>query len=120
MIKYVADNPKQRYSYRKSGISGCGRTSMQRGGRTCRRISLHVHIATLAIMTLLVVAPATGDPASPIRIGASLSFEGKYAEPSEMIRIGYEMWIDKVNASGGLLGRPVEMILYDDQSDPDG
>ncbi len=75
-------------------------------------------IRILIILALLfaLVEPVHSGPA-PIRIGASLSFEGKYAEPSEMIRYGYEMWIDQINAKGGLLGRPVKLILYDDQSD---
>ena len=56
---------------------------------------------------------------APVRIGASLSLGGQYAEPSHMVRLGYDMWVDQVNARGGLLGRPVELILYDDQSDLD-
>jgi branched-chain amino acid transport system substrate-binding protein len=55
--------------------------------------------------------------AEPIRVGGSLSDSGKYAEPSRMIRAGYELWADQINARGGLLGRPVELILYDDRSD---
>ncbi len=67
-------------------------------------------------MVCLSVFPAQGGPKA-IRVGASLSFDGKYAEPSKMMRIGYQMWIDRINTHGGLLGRPVELILLDDQSD---
>ncbi len=53
----------------------------------------------------------------PIRIGASLPLTGDFAEPGEAARRGYEVWMEMVNDSGGLLGRPVEMVIKDDQSD---
>jgi branched-chain amino acid transport system substrate-binding protein len=64
-------------------------------------------------------ATDTGGEASgePIRIGASLPLTGEFAEPGEAARRGYEVWMEMVNESGGLLGRPVEMVIKDDQSD---
>lgn len=53
----------------------------------------------------------------PIRIGASLPLTGDFAEPGEAARRGYEVWMEMVNEAGGLLGRPVEMVIKDDQSD---
>ncbi len=53
----------------------------------------------------------------PIRIGASLPLTGDFAEPGEAARRGYEVWMEMVNDGGGLLGRPVEMVIKDDQSD---
>jgi branched-chain amino acid transport system substrate-binding protein len=55
--------------------------------------------------------------AKPIRIGASASLTGALAGTKNMV-IGYELWRDDVNAAGGLLGRPVELVIYDDQSTP--
>ena len=52
-----------------------------------------------------------------ILIGATVSLEGKYSEPSSMVRNGYKMWERDVNQRGGLLGLPVKLILYDDKSD---
>jgi branched-chain amino acid transport system substrate-binding protein len=52
----------------------------------------------------------------PIRIGATVSLSGKYQEPSAMMREAFKLWAKQVNARGGLLGRPVQLILYDDQS----
>ncbi len=57
--------------------------------------------------------------AAPIRIGATVSLEGKYAEPSSSIRDSFKLWEKQVNERGGLLGRPVELILYDDKSNAD-
>ena len=53
----------------------------------------------------------------PIRIGASLPLTGDFAEPGEAARRDYEVWMEMVNDAGGLLGRPVEMVIKDDQSD---
>jgi branched-chain amino acid transport system substrate-binding protein len=53
----------------------------------------------------------------PIRIGASLPLTGEFAEPGEAAKRGYEVWMEMVNEAGGLLGRPVEMVIKDDQSD---
>ena len=59
-----------------------------------------------------------GEPTGePIVIGASLPLTGDFAEPGEAARRGYEVWMEMVNEAGGLLGRPVEMVIKDDQSD---
>jgi branched-chain amino acid transport system substrate-binding protein len=64
-------------------------------------------------------ATDTGGEASgePIRIGASLPLTGEFAEPGEAAKRGYEVWMEMVNEAGGLLGRPVELVIKDDQSD---
>ena len=55
----------------------------------------------------------------PIRLGATVSLEGKYAETSFMIQNAYKLWVEQINTRGGLLGRPVKLILYDDKSNKD-
>jgi Periplasmic binding protein len=40
------------------------------------------------------------------------------ASPSKVINTALEIWRDDVNAKSGLLGRPVELVIYDDQSSP--
>jgi branched-chain amino acid transport system substrate-binding protein len=60
-------------------------------------------------------AAPTGDP---IRIGASVSTTGTNGRTGLYQQEAYLLWESQKNASGGLLGRPVEMVLYDDQSDP--
>ncbi|MBU2621529.1 MAG: amino acid ABC transporter substrate-binding protein [Proteobacteria bacterium] len=59
----------------------------------------------------------SGAETKPVRIGATVSLEGKYSEPSAMIQGGYKLWESQVNQRGGLLGRPVQLVLYDDKSD---
>lgn len=55
---------------------------------------------------------------APILVGATVSLEGKYVETSAMIQLGYKMWAEEVNSRGGLLGRKIELIFYDDKSKP--
>ncbi len=51
-----------------------------------------------------------------LKIGASLSLTGTYAKPGTYQKEGYEICADELNAKGGLLGRKVEFVMYDDQS----
>jgi branched-chain amino acid transport system substrate-binding protein len=55
----------------------------------------------------------------PIKIGGSLAITGPLADNASWIRRGYEYWAEKINKSGGLLSRPVELIIYDDEGRPD-
>lgn len=77
----------------------------------------------LAMAGLLVVAGCgeeEGDvEEGPIKIGGSLPLTGPYAETGQWIERGYEYWAEEVNAAGGLLGRQVELIIYDDESSTD-
>jgi branched-chain amino acid transport system substrate-binding protein len=63
---------------------------------------------------------STGDAAAPsgdpIVIGGSLGLTGMYSGPSAGYKIAYEYAVDEMNKNGGLLGRPVELKLYDDES----
>jgi branched-chain amino acid transport system substrate-binding protein len=61
---------------------------------------------------------AAGDE-EPIKIGASLSLSGDYARVAQDQREAYELWVEQTNEEGGLLGRQVELIVYDDQSTPE-
>ena len=64
-------------------------------------------------------AAPTAVPAPPIKIGASLPLTGDFSEPGSAAKLGYELWVEEGNNAGGLLGRPVEFVLYDNASDPD-
>jgi branched-chain amino acid transport system substrate-binding protein len=57
------------------------------------------------------------EEAEPIKIGASLPITGGFAINGEKHRDGYQLCVDLINEKGGLLGRPVELIVSDNQSD---
>jgi len=54
---------------------------------------------------------------APIRIGYCLSLTGPLAGNSRSARLAHDIWREDVNRRGGLLGRPVEFVCYDDQAD---
>src|SRR5712675_2680890 len=54
---------------------------------------------------------------APIRIGCCLSLTGPVADNSRSAQLAHEIWREDVNRRGGLLGRPVEFVRYDDHAD---
>jgi branched-chain amino acid transport system substrate-binding protein len=79
------------------------------------RISWQALVA-LAFASLVFAAPAHA--ADPMKVGVSLSLTGGIASNGKQILMALELWRDDVNAKGGLLGRPIEIVYYDDQSNP--
>ncbi len=73
---------------------------------------------TLVVLVVLIRPVAFGGETTknPIKLGASASFTGEWSENSFMVRNAYLLWVEKINRDGGLLGRPVELLLYDDKS----
>jgi len=65
---------------------------------------------------LLMASPALA--ADPIKVGFSLGLTGANAPNGGQLLLALEIWRDDLNAKGGLLGRPVEIVYYDDQSNP--
>ena len=77
---------------------------------------------SLSLMLSLVVfffAFPTASLAKDIVVGASVALTGKYARTGQEQLQGFQMWVDDVNARGGLLGRKVVLKYYDDESKPD-
>ena len=56
---------------------------------------------------------------NPITIGISLSLTKDFAQDGQAMKQGYQLWADLLNQRGGLLGRPVQLNILDDKSDPD-
>jgi len=71
-----------------------------------------------AILTAGMTALGAVAADKPIRIGVALSQSGNLADSAKLYFNGVELWRDQVNARGGLLGRQVELVVYDDRSDP--
>ena len=62
--------------------------------------------------------PVAAPSGEPITIGAAVSTTGSNGRTGLYQQEAYLLWEEQKNAAGGLLGRPVRMVLYDDQSDP--
>ena len=61
---------------------------------------------------------AVGEAQSPLRIGASISQTGPYAAPAQNQLRGYRLCVKHTNERGGVLGRKLELVVEDDQSQP--
>ncbi len=65
-----------------------------------------------------LVSPSAIAQGNPIKIGFAMSLTGGLAGGGKQSLLAFEIWRDEINAKGGLLGRPVQLIHYDDQSTP--
>src|SRR5215813_3308020 len=79
--------------------------------------------AVAAVLLAAAMAAAwPGDAAAqskePIKIGFGMALTGPLAPNGKMSLLAMKIWEEDVNAKGGLLGRPVKLIYYDDQSSP--
>jgi len=80
------------------------------------RRSVVASLAATPLSALLARTPARA--AEPIKVGFSMALTGAVAQNGKQLIIALELWRDDVNAHGGLLGRPVQLVYYDDQSNP--
>jgi branched-chain amino acid transport system substrate-binding protein len=72
--------------------------------------------ALVAVCTLIL--PTLAKAADPIKVGLSVALTGGVAPIGKQVLAALQIWRDDLNAKGGLLGRPVELVFYDDQSNP--
>jgi branched-chain amino acid transport system substrate-binding protein len=84
-------------------------------GDWARRLALVILSGALATSAAHAQAPA----GKPIRIGQTLSLTGPFAQTGLAHQIASQIFVERLNKSGGLLGRPVEYVVLDDQSKPD-
>jgi branched-chain amino acid transport system substrate-binding protein len=73
--------------------------------------------AILAAGVLFAGAP-DARAADPITIGFGMALTGGLAPNGKAALLAMQIWEEEVNAKGGLLGRPVKLVYYDDQSNP--
>src|SRR5499427_8934959 len=86
---------------------------------TCRaRSCLARAFAVLAACTLVFAGAAWAQSGEPIKIGFSMALTGGLAPNGKSALLAQKIWEEDVNAKGGLLGRPVKLIYYDDKSSP--
>jgi branched-chain amino acid transport system substrate-binding protein len=84
-----------------------------------RRSFLRSVWGTPFAVTLAIAFSLAAHAAEPITIGFSASLTGGLASSGKAILLAQQIWQEKINGEGGLLGRPVQLIYYDDQSKPD-
>ena len=83
-----------------------------------RRAARRGSFVALFAVVLSLWATAQTLAADPIKVGFSMALTGAVAPNGKQNLLALELWRDDVNASGGIMGRPVELVYYDDQSNP--
>ena len=72
----------------------------------------------LCLVAALLWAPLMAVAQAPIRVGASVSQSGPYAAPGQNQLRGYRLCVKHTNDKGSVLGRKLELVVEDDQSQP--
>jgi branched-chain amino acid transport system substrate-binding protein len=72
----------------------------------------------LAVVGLALCPAASAQSGNPIKIGYGISQTGGLAPNGKSALLAQQIWEEDINAKGGLLGRPVKLVYYDDQTNP--
>jgi branched-chain amino acid transport system substrate-binding protein len=83
-----------------------------------KRADLTAWRGALLGATVLLAGAAAARAADPITIGFGMALTGGIAPNGKAALLAMQMWESDINAKGGLLGRPVKLVYYDDQSNP--
>src|ERR1700674_3271606 len=86
--------------------------------QTCRRLAGLAKWVAVVSALALSAGLAGAQSGEPIKIGFSMAITGPGAGAGKPALIAMQIWEADVNAKGGLLGRPVKLIYYDDQTAP--
>src|SRR5262245_59259886 len=92
-----------------------GRSAVSRSGGV---FMIRAPLVVALVMAVCVAAPAVAQQGDPIKIGVIEPLSGPVAASGNYIRMGAEIARDWINARGGVLGRPVLLLIEDNKSDP--
>src|SRR5215469_17840659 len=108
--------PKSRYFFarhwRAAAFESDSRT------KTVRTTSINDMLLFLTFVVAAMMSAAVRAEDKPIKIGFGMALTGGLAGGGKQALLAMQMWESNINAKGGLLGRPVKLIYYDDQSNP--
>src|ERR1700761_9350577 len=71
-----------------------------------------------AVVAALIGGTGRANAAEPVTIGFGMALTGNIAANGRAALIAMKLWEEDINKAGGLLGRPVKLVYYDDQSTP--
>ncbi len=77
-----------------------------------------IAVGAIAAALLALPAFASAQNAGPIRIGVVTPLTGTYAGIGAQVKFGLELALKEINASGGIMGRKVELIYEDEEANP--
>lgn len=114
----------------KCDSSSCKRTDVRTKNLLCRGkhvmsrlLGMRMRAVLLGAALLVgilgsVIAVPMAQAQKPVKIGFSMALTGGLAAAGKAALIAMEIWREDINKAGGLLGRPVEFVYYDDQTNP--
>jgi branched-chain amino acid transport system substrate-binding protein len=73
---------------------------------------------SMGLTIVFAAVSAAAQDKEPIRIGFSMELTGPFAVVGRTGLLAFKIWEEQINSKGGLLGRPVKLVYYDDQSNP--
>jgi len=82
------------------------------------RRGVNTGIGAALLSPALAATPAFAQDGEPIKIGFSMALTGPLAANGQQALLGARIWEEETNAKGGLLGRKIQLVNYDDQSNP--
>jgi len=77
-----------------------------------------IRLIAAAFAAIAMLASGLAAAQQPIKVGMSMPQTGSLGAGGKAALLALQMWVEDVNAKGGLLGRKVEFIVYDDQTNP--
>ncbi|MGH7340696.1 MAG: ABC transporter substrate-binding protein, partial [Candidatus Rokuibacteriota bacterium] len=84
-----------------------------------RRIQGFAAALAVVLVAAFVLGAVAAPSGTPIKIGGTLALTGPLAATALLHKITAEIYVEELNRGNGLLGRPVEWIVLDDQSKPE-
>ncbi len=79
---------------------------------------LSVSSMLVVVLAICAASPTSAQPGEPIKVGVIQPLSGPVAASGNYVRMGAEIARDWVNARGGILGRPIALLIEDNKSDP--
>src|SRR6516165_8323037 len=83
-----------------------------------RRAAPGGSIALAMLMAVTIAGHACAQAGEPIKIGYSMSLTGSLASNGRSALLAQRIWEEETNSKGGMLGRPVKLVYYDDKGSP--
>jgi len=72
----------------------------------------------VVVLAICAASPTSAQPGEPIKVGVIQPLSGPVAASGNYVRMGAEIARDWINARGGVLGRPITLLIEDNKSDP--
>src|SRR5688572_6525617 len=115
----VSSSSPELRALRTLSLSGRGRITIKRKGGVPMDSKRRKVVGAVGVSTLAAAMPRlVRAQQQTVKIGMSMPQTGTLGAGGQAALVALRMWVDDVNQKGGLLGRKVEFLVYDDQSNP--